>query len=74
MGLLSGMAYAEAEDLKNEVKKLAKRLDKVEQQLAITRKIIFCPECSYKKTCINTSQGIDKEGFCKWGVQERNSE
>ena len=72
MGLLSGMAYAEAEALAEEVKKLTKRVDKIENQLMIGKKLVFCTECVYRKTCVNTSQGIDKEGFCKWGVRDRN--
>lgn len=29
--------------------------------------LVRCPDCRFKKTCINTSTGIDPDGFCKWG-------
>ena len=70
MGLLSGMAYSESQYLVEEVKKINKRLNKVESKLASIREIVYCPDCEYKKTCIHTSQGIERDGFCKWGVRK----
>lgn len=29
--------------------------------------IVNCPGCVYKKTCIHTMNGVDPDGFCKWG-------
>lgn len=54
-----------------EIKKINKRLIKVERQLQSVREIVYCPACIYRKTCIHTSSGIERDGFCKWGVRER---
>lgn len=29
--------------------------------------VVRCPGCVYKKTCIHTMNGVDPDGFCKWG-------
>lgn len=29
--------------------------------------IVNCPGCVYKKACIHTMNGVDPDGFCKWG-------
>ena len=70
MGLLGGMAFSESQNLVEEVKKINKRLNKVERQLASVREIVYCPECEYKKTCIHTMNGIERDGFCKWGLRK----
>lgn len=46
-----------------------------EQQARIERledqpQIVHCPDCLYNKTCINTTNGIDPYGFCKWGKKD----
>ena len=71
MGLLGGLAYMETENIEEEIKKINKRLTKVERQLQSVREIVYCPACIHRKTCIHTSQGIERDGFCKWGVRER---
>ncbi len=35
--------------------------------------VIRCPKCHYKNNCINTTNGIDPEGYCKWGKKEGNN-
>ena len=71
MGFMSGMAMNMSFSTDEEIKKINKRLAKVEQQLKAVREIVYCPDCIYRKTCINTSHGIERDGFCKCGVRER---
>ena len=71
MGFMSGMAMNMAFSTDEEIKRINKRLAKVERQLRSVREIIYCPDCVYRKTCIHTSQGIECDGFCKWGVRKR---
>ena len=71
MGFMSGMAMNMSFSNDEEIKKINKRLIKVERQLQSVREIVYCPGCIYRKTCIHTSQGIERDGFCKWGIRER---
>lgn len=71
MGFMSGMAMGMSFSADEEIKKINKRLTKVERQLQSVREIVYCPACIYRKTCIHTSNGIERDGFCKWGVRER---
>lgn len=71
MGFMSGMAMGMSFSTDEEIKKINKRLIKVERQLQSVREIVYCPACIYRKTCIHTSSGIERDGFCKWGVPER---
>lgn len=41
--------------------------EKAEQLLKEHPRIVNCPECVYKKTCIHTMKTVDPDGFCKWG-------
>lgn len=29
--------------------------------------VVRCPGCVYKNTCISTTNGVEPDGFCKWG-------
>lgn len=58
MGFMSGMAMGMSFSADEEIKKINKRLIKVERQLQSVREIVYCPACIYRKTCIHTSSGI----------------
>ena len=32
--------------------------------------IVHCPDCLYNKNCISTENGIEQDGFCKWGERK----
>ena len=34
--------------------------------------IVRCPGCVYKKNCISTENGVEPDGFCKWGETVTN--
>ena len=34
--------------------------------------VVRCPGCVYKNTCISTTNGVEPDGFCKWGETVTN--
>ena len=40
------------------------------QALSEMPEIVLCKDCMYTRHCINTRDGIDIKGFCKWGVRK----
>lgn len=32
--------------------------------------VVHCPDCLYQKNCISTENGIEQDGFCKWGKRK----
>lgn len=36
------------------------------------KELVRCPECVYKKNCISTENGVEPDGFCKWGETVTN--
>lgn len=36
------------------------------------KELVRCPGCVYKNTCISTTNGVEPDGFCKWGETVTN--
>ena len=34
--------------------------------------VVRCPGCVHKNACINTTNGVEQDGFCKWGETVTN--
>ena len=32
--------------------------------------VVRCPDCLFNKNCISTENGIEHDGFCKWGKRK----
>ena len=40
------------------------------QAMSEMPEIVRCPDCLYNKNCISTEEGIEQDGFCKWGKRK----
>lgn len=49
---------------------IEKKRDAVVELLKAQPELVRCPDCLYNKNCISTEEGIEQDGFCKWGKRK----
>lgn len=57
-------------DVVKEVVELLKSQQAEIERLKAQQQFVHCPDCLYNKNCISTENGIEQDGFCKWGKRK----